>query len=1496
MKHRFTLLICLLTILGINQMQAADLGGTISSNTTLTVDNSPYIIINNVTVNPGITLTIEPGVEVRFNSNFYIHVRGTMNASEVIFTANTDTPVAGFYQGIYVGYQGYAEFADVSLNNCTVEYAQQMFVRKGSLTLTNNCTLQNFSGYGIDIYQNGTLDIDNTSVTSTSYPIYFRDTNGGNFTVGENVSLTGNTNDFIFIDFRDLDEVFNMPDVGIPYYYNSELRILESGQLNIEPGAVLEGNTGAYIAVNGIIKAIGTEASPVTFTTRVGNNYWLGMNINNASNDSECLLKNCILENATYDNRSYSALGIFDASPVIDSCIFRNNNYNVEIQGRSLPSFSNNSFGASIREYSYPYNISMDWNAEPSFSGDTLHFNNLEARAIGVIGNTVTSNSHLRKLNFVGIDNITYLLTADVTIDAAGSLDVDPGIVIKCNQHDWDIFANGPLTGIGSAEEPIVFTHQADDASGNPFDTYNNGSSTIGNSTSGRIFLNSTELSTLDNWIIKYAGYSNGYYGVYVRNNNILRNSDITNSYRAVYFGESAQIINNDFEDINYYPVSRYFNEGEPTLISNTINNVTCNGINLVGFATDTATLTPMNFAGYSNVAYVIESSKTIPTNAIVNVDPGTVIKFQNGAYLYIDGGLSANGTSGEKIIFTSIHDDSAAGDTNMNGTASAPSSGNWNGITFNAGSLDNINSITYADIRYLYYGLNINSCAVGIDNMLMNFSYRNGLLIYGDANPTISNSQFYNLGADPIHMDMFASPTFSNNTVANVPRIAISLRGQTVSGTVPIRSFAGIDTITYVLNEHMTINDHLIIPAGLTFKSNGDTRWYVNGRLDILGTADKPVVFTSYQDDAYGYPKDLEMNGLGTQYNRGSHIYYYDGSDDNSTISHAIFRYTYTNAVKCYNASPTIENCLFENFAQQGIYLNGLSTATVNNCTFNNIAYPLLTSLTSYPGSHTGNTISGSTGRGIRILDETQTQNVTVSKHDFAGITNIPYIIGDYTIGTSSVVTINPGVVFKFVPSGALRVHNGLIAVGTESEKIVFTASTDDFFGGDTYNDGDSNLPSRTHWYGIYFYNEAIDANCQMDYNIIKHASSTYYSWGAVNFDNSSPNISNCLFDNNHFGMISRNNSNPSITNCDFINFHPTQGYSIWNSTPEYTIDAPNCWWGDATGPYHATLNPDGLGKAVTDGVTFTPWNTILGSPVLGDVSLNGEIKPYDASLILQHDVGNITLTTQQQTVADVSGDASITAYDASLVLQYSIGLITNFNDIVAPMTMLKSGNPNLLTIEAEDIYPEGTVFNIPIRLSSSENVKAVGLKLKCNPAHLKLLNVTSDDISTGTMLASGFNMANGNINISMASAHSLDLNQSTILLQFELINPAVTLSKVTLIQVMANETNVEHYFDITVVPPVSTLVDKSEQEAVQVFFVDGNMMIQVPIGTSIPESTITITDLSGRTLHQWSSSQLDAGEYSYDIPGITDESSAILLITISNKEFSITKKVSAQ
>ncbi len=88
----------------------------------------------------------------------------------------------------------------------------------------------------------------------------------------------------------------------------------------------------------------------------------------------------------------------------------------------------------------------------------------------------------------------------------------------------------------------------------------------------------------------------------------------------------------------------------------------------------------------------------------------------------------------------------------------------------------------------------------------------------------------------------------------------------------------------------------------------------------------------------------------------------------------------------------------------------------------------------------------------------------------------------------------------------------------------------------------------------------------------------------------------------------------------------------------------------------------PSGTRQAISEGVNVTPiFTSGLNQPLIGDVSTNGTVQAYDASLVLQAAVSAITLNPAQTIAADASGDGSITAYDATLILEYVAGINSN-------------------------------------------------------------------------------------------------------------------------------------------------------------------------------------------------------------------------------------------
>jgi parallel beta-helix repeat protein len=107
--------------LGTTNALGTDVSGTIGVDTTWDLPGSPYIVIDDVTVANGVTLTVDPGVEVKFDGNHSLLVNGNLfmvgnAANKVTVSSNKVTPAIFDWNRILIESTGSAEigFADIS--------------------------------------------------------------------------------------------------------------------------------------------------------------------------------------------------------------------------------------------------------------------------------------------------------------------------------------------------------------------------------------------------------------------------------------------------------------------------------------------------------------------------------------------------------------------------------------------------------------------------------------------------------------------------------------------------------------------------------------------------------------------------------------------------------------------------------------------------------------------------------------------------------------------------------------------------------------------------------------------------------------------------------------------------------------------------------------------------------------------------------------------------------------------------------------------------------------------------------------------------------------------------------------------------------------------------------------------------------------------------------------------------------------------------------------
>ncbi len=528
---------------------------------------------------------------------------------------------------------------------------------------------------------------------------------------------------------------------GMVQRITGNIRVPAGSTLTIQPGAIVKFNAGTQLKVEGTLNAVGTEASPIHFTsvrddsvggdtngdataTQAAAGDWDRIWTNGIG--AKTILDYCRIQFAGKSgSQPDSAASISSGELIVTNSLIQRSLGEGLWVAAGKATLNENTIDTVDR-----FGIRVDTNEAVSITNNDI--NGARAGPISIkagtpqvlTGNT-SSNSGLT--NFVRMlggtiadartwgAGLNFYVPEDITIGATGSLTLAPGLIVKLNASRFQV--EGTMTGIGTSQLPIFFTSFKDDSIGG--DTNGDGAATTAAAGDwNRIWVANQvgAKATFENARFAFGGKSGSAPDGIVtisKGELIVRNSTVERSFgEGVWIaGGKATIENNRISQTANFGVRVDTNE-LVTITNNTIQGAKAGPITIRAGTPQTLTGNTSSESGLANsirmlggtiadvrtwepgLNYVVPEDITIASTGSLTISPGLILKMTNSRF-EIAGVMTAIGTEQSPIWFTSLKDDSVGGDANGDSAATIPVAGDWNRVWVNGtsgkGTFDNV-------------------------------------------------------------------------------------------------------------------------------------------------------------------------------------------------------------------------------------------------------------------------------------------------------------------------------------------------------------------------------------------------------------------------------------------------------------------------------------------------------------------------------------------------------------------------------------------------------------------------------------------------------------------------------------------------------------------------------------------------------------------------------------------------------------------------------------
>ncbi|MHC4715684.1 MAG: right-handed parallel beta-helix repeat-containing protein, partial [Planctomycetota bacterium] len=949
---------------------------------------------------------------------------------------------------------------------------------------------------------------------------------------------------------------------------SSDVTLPEGATLTIQPGAVVKFGAGTRFTIDGTVNAPGTAGGPIVLTSikddTVGGDTngdggltspapgdWKGLAL--AYGDTAQL-------DATHVDIRY---GGGSSTPGIRVYSGQLSLANVTLRDLAQTGIyvSSGSGGHTLTDVSVTDVGGAG--VYVSSSGATMTTANLSVHNVGTTAliaadagkwnstNTTLTGTGVRALRLEGgtiadarawDDDFIYYLSGIVTVSEGAELTIPAGRIIKAD-GEARLVVDGVLNVNGTPGAPVAFTSIHDDAVGG--DTNANGGSTVpapGDWQAFTLASGHTAQLSATHADIRYAGdgstpgirvYSGrlslanvtfsdlAQTGIYVSGGwgqHTLTDVSVTDVGGAgVYVSSTSATMTTDNLSVH--------NVGTNALVAVDAGrwnstNTALSGTGVRALRLDGGTITDTR-AWDDDLVYFLSGTVLVDAGGSLTIPAGKVVKADADGMLQVEGTLNVPGTSGAPVVFTSIRDDTAGGDTNGNADASVPAAGNWKRIWVRSGGTGDLQHV---DIRYGGKGSGSIDSSISnsgghltLSNSTVSDGLGDGVWTYSGT-ATLTGNTISNVGEYGIRVDTNSAVTMTGNAIQNADRGPVRIKASTpltASGTTSTGSgkadaiyvqsgnISGArqwqEQLPYWVEGRITIgtDGELTLPAGGIFKMGSAAVFEVHGTLTAVGGPGQEIVFTSLADDTHG--GDTNGDGPAAVPAPGDWDRIWVRTGGVAEVRHVRLLYggklsndNPDSSISTSGGTLTLTDSTIDQGFGEGVWVNSGHATVTNNVITNVAKYGLRVQEMNNALDLSGNQITNAAS-GALIMK-------AASRIDLAGTTwsgcgrddavyvesgsSVPgarvwpggrtYLLDSgLTVAGSGHLTIGPGAVLKFRSDKGFVIDGAVSAVGTEAEPIIFTSWRDDT-GGDSNADGAATTPAPGDWRHIWQRNTA--------------------------------------------------------------------------------------------------------------------------------------------------------------------------------------------------------------------------------------------------------------------------------------------------------------------------------------------------------------------------------------------------------------------------------------